>query len=376
MTRKVAIYAPSGWMQWSPIDITTRGLGGSETAAAKLAEHLDDRGWVVTVYGDVDEGCYGNVVYRHHTVFDPAEPTDLFIASRVPQVFDRPIAAGRRMLWVHDTDCGPALNKDRAAQIDDVLCLSAWQLRHVAGMYPFLDGKLRRVRNGIHLPFFQGPADAERDQRVLYTSSPDRGLDVLLELWPQVREQVPGAVLAHCYAPVYDAIADQDPRVAAHRDRINELSDQEGVERLPGMSQPALARLMRESLVWAHPSWHGATSEPFHETSCIGAMEAMAAGLHVVASNWGALGETVQAGALIDGPMGERWREAFTAEIVRGLTDTQLQRHAQAAGPEAAAGLGWGPVAARVGLLARGDMRLPEGLRPKAPEAEPAPAQG
>jgi hypothetical protein len=34
----------------------------------------------------------------------------------------------------------------------------------------------------------------------LYTSSPDRGLDFLLELWPRVREQVPDAELHCAYA--------------------------------------------------------------------------------------------------------------------------------------------------------------------------------
>ena len=73
-------------------------------------------------------------------------------------------------------------------------------------------------------------------------------------------------------------------------------------------------------------------------------MEAQAAGCVVVASNWGALTETVQHGTLVDGdprdPEGS-WRHAFVDAIVQGLTDKQTQLTAQTVGPEFMAGLGW-----------------------------------
>ena len=48
---EIAIYTGPGWEPWAPQDIARKGLGGSETAAVRLAEELDDRGWVVSVYG-------------------------------------------------------------------------------------------------------------------------------------------------------------------------------------------------------------------------------------------------------------------------------------------------------------------------------------
>lgn len=194
-----------------------------------------------------------------------------------------------------------------------------------------------------------------RQQRVLYTSSPDRGLDVMLErIWPAVREQAPGAVLAFAYAPVYFEVARQDPGVHAHAARIRELADQPGVVPLESLSQPALAQMMRESLVWAHPAYCTPAASPFMETSCIGAMEAQAAGCLVVASNWGALSETVRAGRLIDGPaLSGRWVAAFVREIVSGLTDERVQAWAQREGPREAATLGWAPVAEQVDGLIR-----------------------
>jgi glycosyltransferase involved in cell wall biosynthesis len=357
----IAIFCGPGWEPWHPADIERKGLGGSETAAVRLAESLSDLGFVVTVYGELREDtCWRNVIFRHHAKFDPLDRRGALICSRIPEVADRPIAAAVRMLWLHDVDAGPRLNPKRAESFDHVLVLSSWHERHVAGRYPFLRDRLVRTRNGVHAGYFAPLPWVQRAPRVLYTSSPDRGLDVLLELWPRVREQVPDAELHHAYAAVYDRIADQDPAVGAHRDRIRELSAQPGVTRLGSLGQRALAELMCSSRVWAHPSWMGAHAAPFHETSCIGAMEAQAAGCLVVASDWGALSETVRWGHLVNsaGPGDARWEDAFVSHLVEGLTDPDVGKAAVLRGPEVARDLSWAGVAEQVGkLVAAGDRR-------------------
>jgi glycosyltransferase involved in cell wall biosynthesis len=135
------------------------------------------------------------------------------------------------------------------------------------------------------------------------------------------------------------------PHLSKFRDRLRELSDQPGVVNLGSLPQSALADIMRSSMVWAHPSWCSPFDMPFHETSCIGAMEAQAAGLHVVASDWGALRETVEAGHLITGPKSEKWAEAFVDSIVAGLTDGAMLALAERMGPLAMADKGWEGVA-------------------------------
>lgn len=347
---EIAIHTGANWMRWSPADIDSKGLGGSETAAARLADALAQLGWVVTVYGDVDQGCHSQVIYRHHETFDPLAHRDVLISSRLPELFDRPINARHKLLWTHDTDFGDRLTPERAQHIDHVLTLSDWHERHVRELYPFLDGKLEQVRNGIDFEHYTANGSIpKRKRRVVYTSSPDRGLDILLELWPQIRKRVPRATLEFAYAPVYFEIAERDPVVAAHAQKIAELAKQPGVSSLGSLSQPAVAQLLRSSLVWAHPSFNTPHNTPFFETSCIGAVEAQAAGCCVVASNWGALPETVRVGALIDSdPREEMWRSCFVEAIVRALTNNDVQRDAQERGPAAVAGLGWAGVAEQI----------------------------
>lgn len=348
----VAIYTGPGWEKWAPHDIELKGLGGSETAAVRVAQCLSNLGYVVTVYGDVEQQCYQDVIYKHWSTFDPMERRELVISSRMPELFDRRVNAPVRMLWMHDTDCGDRLTPKRAEQIDHILVLSHWHHDHFKATYGHSWDKLRQTRNGIEHAYFEGEAP-ERKKRVVYTSSPDRGLDILLEMWPQVLEQVPDAELRHCYVDVYDRVAEQDPAIGAFRERVRELSDQPGVESVGHLSQPEVAKLMRSAMVWAHPSWSTPTDSPFFETSCIGAMEAQAAGCLAVAARVGALPETVRIGRLVEQKqLTDRWREVFVNMIVEGLTHPEVREWVEFEGPNAVKDLGWGPVARQIeGLM-------------------------
>lgn len=297
----VDIYTGPAWKAWHPIHAEMPGgLGGSETAAFRLGEALTKEGWVVTIYGEFEEqGMWKQVMLRHHSVYDPMADRDVLIASRAPWIADaRPRARWANLLWMHDTDYGPNLTQERGEFFDRVLVLSEWHTRHVEAEYPFLAGRTSIVRNGIEPSYFKGPAlmkaIAEReDHSVIYTSSPDRGLDLLLELWPEVLFHLPDAKLRYCYADVYQAVAQSRPEVAAHLAKINHLAEDLGdsVENLGALAQDELALAMARSGVWAHPSWNTPHNMLFFETFCIGAVESGLAGCRRVMASWGALTE-------------------------------------------------------------------------------------
>jgi glycosyltransferase involved in cell wall biosynthesis len=355
----VAIFTGADGMQWSPGDIETRGLGGSETAVVHVARALAASGRSVTVYGNVAGGAGAGVDYRPAGEFEPAEWHGALLSLRRPEVFGPRCAASVRILWTQDPSGGTSLGPSLAPHLDHVLAVSEWHAGRLRERHPYLAGKVRAIRNGIDVSLFER-ADAEREPRVLFTSQPERGLDILLELWPRVRAEVPDAELAFCHAPVYDFIADRIPHVAEHRRLIDELADQPGVTRLGSLSQPDLAALMLRSRVWAHPSWATPDRLPFNETSCVSAMEAQAAGMWPVASGWGALAETVRVGALIDadGAPGEPWRSRFVEEIVRGLTDPEIHQLAADRGRSHGRSLGWDEVAAEIEPLLGGGVSV------------------
>lgn len=368
---EIAIWTGYAIGPWHPSDILQRGLGGSETAAVRLAEQFAAMGYIVTLYGQFSQpGMVGDVMLRDFQTFDPSEPLDALIGFRDASLFDRRPRARFTALWLEDLAPAERLTPARAQNIDRIYSVSHWHKQQVQDEHPWLDPqKVSASRNGIVHRFFGGDAPV-RENRVIYSSSPDRGADVILDVWPDVRAQVPDAELVLTYSRWYDMVAEVFTQAQDHRRRMYELLEQPGVRRLEGgLGQMALAHLMRTCKVWAHPSWYSAGRNPdgqpggteFHETSCISAMEAQAAGCVAVASNWGALSETVMHGTLVDGDPRDRdgaWRKQFVDAIVQGLTDDVTQQAAQVVGPELMAGMDWRGAAEQVAALIP-DQRQP-----------------
>lgn len=331
---------------WHPMDIASKGLGGSETAAYRVGEALAKQGHVVTLYGRFEqEGAMCDLILRDWQTFDPTEPRDAVIVSRMPAVFDRPINAPVRVLWMHDTDYGPQLTEQRAEQMTHVVTLSTWHQAFVATTYPFLADKLKVIGNGITPGYYQ-PRDIDREQRVVYTSSPDRGLDILLDLWPLVLEQVPEARLVCCYPDYFDMAADSNPELATFRDGLKaKIASMDSVHSAGSLSLPKVAELLRSSMVWAHPSYNTPNQQKFYETFCISALEAQACGCRAVAGGWGALPETISTGVLVEGdPTTEKWKHQFAMHLIESLTNVDVRQMAQTAGPEEIAGQDWASV--------------------------------
>jgi glycosyltransferase involved in cell wall biosynthesis len=238
------------------------------------------------------------------------------------------------------------LTEERAEKIDEIVVLSEWQRARFADLYPFAEDKLRVVRNGISLIEMNDAAESrfphaakpfsKRKPRAVYSSSADRGLDILLELWPRVRERVPTAELHVFYGwNVFDAVARLNPALAAYKQKVLDLyeaagGEDGGVFMRGRVGQRELADEMQQARVWAYPT-------AFLETSCIGAMEARAAGMALVTSDLAALHETVgTAGMLLpwDGPEdGEpgwephnttvEYQQAFVEAVSRLLADAE-----------------------------------------------------
>src|SRR6185369_4325748 len=240
------------------------------------------------------------------------------------------------------------LTDDRLDKIDHVVVLSEWQKARFARLYSAAKAKLTLIRNGIGM--FDPDTDedryaearartfAQRKPRLVYSSSADRGLDVLVGLWPQIRERVPDAELHIFYGfNVLDAVARQNPPLQDFKRGLLAMIEEQGGEKagifLRGrVGQRELADEMGKARVWAYPT-------AFLETSCIGAMEARAAGLPIVTSDLAALRETVgEHGVRVtwaadeDEPFNQsqEYAEQFVYRIEQLLTDGDAWNHWQA----------------------------------------------
>ncbi len=354
---EVAVVTLQAIGKWHPTDIVEKGLGGSETAAWRLAEYLSKAGYAVTLFGDFEQdGICQDVMLKQFTAYDPTVKRRATIAFRNATIFDRPLNSDRTFLWLEDVAGWEGITPERMEHIDFVCSVSEWHSQNIAETYPFIaPEKILTSRNGIMLDYFNDGEDIAREPRLLYTSSPDRGLDVLLEIWPEIKKRVPDAEFLHCYSRWWDFCADGNPESARHRERVIALSEADGVRKIPSQGQIALARLMRSSRVWANPGYYTLQAMKFNETNCISVQEAQAAGCYTVGAAWGALGEMNVAGVKIDGdPMSAEFRQRFIDEIVRGLTDPETQAKAERDGPEAMKDRGWEGPGGQLELLIGG----------------------
>lgn len=319
----IVFYVGPGLEQWNPVTLRRQGMGGSETMVVDMSERLASRGHRVRVFGSCSpahEGIFKGVEYRDASHFHGLD-CDVLIASRTPEAVDQThrVSSRVRLLWVHDAHCGDRLTLGRTNRFDRILGLTEWHISLLRDTYPWIhDSKLVQTRNGIDLGRFATPV--ERDpHKAIWSSSADRGLLLALQEWPRIREQVEDAELHVFYGfENWEATARmmgdaQHMRAITHLRRL--IRTTEGVVHHGRVSGARLAQEMMTAGVWAYPTH-------FAETSCLGAMEAQAAGLRIVTSPLAALNETAgDRAAMIPFQWGSpEYRERFIREVVDAMT--------------------------------------------------------
>ena len=309
----VVIYCGPGWEEWNPDQIDQKGLGGSETAVVLLGRELVRKGMRVTVYGPSD-GVWDGVVYRHWQKFDPAAGCYLFVSWRNPRMFDNDIRAVRKALWVHDTDYREMVTEERMAKVDSIWVMSEWHRQHWSDLYPYTSGKVLVVGNGLRADRFS-PIDVPRDQtKIVYSSSPDRGLSQLLDYWPEITKAIPHVTLDIYYDWTnYDLMGGPTDFKEMIMGKVRQI----GVNWCGRVGQQALADSLKKAGALLYPGPHD-----FCETFGITFLEAQAAGCVPVTRDNGALPETNRYGIIVpnDSPVDE-WVSAVQAALARSETD-------------------------------------------------------
>ncbi len=302
-----------------------RGLGGSESALIYMARTLAENGVCVRVFCNCDRsGVYQGVRYDDLVdfhIYRKFYPLQVLISSRSVRPFKVAMHVRKRILWIHDDIYITFLENDNPASlpVDRIFAISQWQRNEWSRHFHIPIERFFLTRNGVDLTLFK-PAEKKDKYRLVYVSRPDRGLDVLLRLFPYIRNQIPNAEL-HLYTY---RLPDDRPD-----DSLLQMAQQPGVFMRGSLSKPALSAEMAVARLMVYPS-------TFRETSCISAIEAQASGTPVVASSLAALPETVQdgvSGYLIPGePHTEEFGRRFVDAVVSLLNDeTQWQRLSEGA---------------------------------------------
>jgi glycosyltransferase involved in cell wall biosynthesis len=306
-------------------------IGGSETASIRMAAALRGKGF------DVE------LVTRPENL--AGRSCDVFIASRAWKLFHEGVRPGRlNYLWCHDDANAhsgtefknPEVSGRVLSRITGIVFLSHYQARGWIDAFKIPAPKIVMATNGI--PYGRFKVDesklADRPRRAIYSSTPFRGLDLLLNAWPLIRQHAPGAELdVFSSMNVY-----RDEDGPAHLELYRKANSLPGVTYHGSVGQGKLRQAMIGSRVLAYPC-------TFRETSCITAMEAMAAGCGVASTSLGALPETAWQNPIV--PMGDSWLQQWCVEVCRLLLDNEYYVHVALQNRAVARFYDWEAVATR-----------------------------
>ena len=328
---KIAFVDFSGW-DYNTDDVSRMPLGGSQSALCNLANALVKLGHQVFLLNQTSHpGKYSGVecIHMHNIPRDVLQDLDVLAiqnqAGMGEQVKDILNDRTALILWTQHDRNQPSVQKlqDSAEKdiYDAIVFVSDWQRNCFCEHFGIDPSRTRVLRNAIGLPFYQmfdrtsGILTQKSQPLVLaYTSTPFRGLDLLLEVFPQIRQAIPGTRLkVFSSMKVYQVSENQDE--SKYGELYEKCRQTEGVEYIGSLPQADLAGELKSIAVLAYPN-------TFAETSCIAVMEAMASGCYVVTSHLGALPETTAGFARLIPVEGdwETYKTNFVEQTIEILT--------------------------------------------------------
>ena len=301
---KANLLSPIDWFeQWDFRNPDTTGIGGSETAHIELAWRLARRGWDVTSYAPIPADCPSigphGVKWIHHSKADLASPGLWLIYRSLKVVDDMPGTGQHIWIILEDVDCPGEFTEERCEKIEYVIALCHDHASHLIRKYPYATKKIIVGANGIRRDLIE-QVEKERiernPKRLMFASSPDRGLLEMLKIFRRAREQDYELELHAFYGMKRWDVPSISSNKAMSKTRsdIEKWLDQPGVFWHQGLNQVDLCREWFKSGIWCHPT-------DFTETSCITCMDAQACGAIPITRPLWALRTNVRSGIFIEG---------------------------------------------------------------------------
>lgn len=286
----IVTYKVANLPQWDPESIK-KGINGSEEAVIYISKELAALGYQVTVYGDPPQNSVHSSILsnpRYLPLNDPSpKKFDVAIAWRNPYGAPQLKSVAKQVyLWPHDIFRGQVDEKSLSA-FDGVLWISTWQREDWAKYNPILGKHERIFGNGIVAAQFKDVTERKNPYSCIYGSNYARGLDILLDIWPEVRKQFPKATLDIYYGWQHWGLLSAE-KEARMREQVKELASM-GVIDHGSVGHEELNRAYETASFWTYPCTD-------IEVFCITALRAQMAGAVPVIIDGSALPETVRYG--------------------------------------------------------------------------------
>lgn len=297
------LYSPVAFENWDWRNSVEKGIGGSETSHVEMAWRLARRGHEVITYAPIPDDCPGE---WRGTIWKPVEEVDwtldgVWVLYRCPEALDNfTDDHPGKTLWLMNQDWSyTTMNEERSKKLDKMMVLCEWHKRYCLLAHPYLkDEQYMLTSNGLKPELLE---EVEKDNitrnpyRIMYASSPDRGLANVIRAFAVAREFEPRLELHAFYGFNNLRKLTQMPQLQRKADECERL-----MKLVPNVyfhgrvSQDQLYREWLKTGLWVYRT-------DFHETSCITSMESQALGAIPIVSPVAALDENVLYGEAIRG---------------------------------------------------------------------------
>jgi glycosyltransferase involved in cell wall biosynthesis len=324
---KITFLDPVGW-DYNAETPLTQPLGGSQSALCYLATELACQGHEISIVNHITaSGEYGGVrslnwaESANAAFLNQADVVIVLNAALGHELRDRVGVRRPLVLWTQHAHDQPAMRElgrvfERKAWTGFAF-ISVWMRDHYLRTFNILRGRSHILHNGIapsfvvHQPappwFETGAAPV-----LAYTSTPFRGLDVLIDAFPAIRSAFPELRLrVYSSMSIYRVAPEQDD----YRPLYDRCSNMAGIDYIGPVGQVRLADELAGIAALAYPS-------TFAETFCIAAAEAMALGASLITTRLGALPELFgEFAELVElGSDRQQFVDAYAALVVDALS--------------------------------------------------------
>ena len=268
--KNILIYTGFSDIEWNYTYMLHNALGGSEKAVNYISKCLPTD-YNIYISGHVKEEQIDNIHYIHLnklTKLIEEIPFHTVIVSRYISFYEMFSTCSfyQSIIWAHDTlllPYGCNLQETQIVKkwnnyITQCVCLTEWHKELFIQKYPELKSKITLINNGIDVDNFPNIHNKVKN-RFIYTSRPDRGLDILLQLWPKIIDVIPDATLS---IASYGSF----PSNSKETSLKNIIDSYENIHYHGQLVSDRLYEEMSIAEYWLYP-----TSWP--ETSCITALE-------------------------------------------------------------------------------------------------------
>ena len=270
--KNVLIYTGFAENKWNYTYTLDNALGGSEKAVAYISRCFP-QDYNIYISGHVTNETLNNIQYIHLnelTNLIKNTPFHTVIVSRYIGFYEmfKECSFYQSYIWAHDTELLPygcSLNDTQILlkwnkYINGCICLTQWHKNLFIERYPILTNKIQLINNGIDIDIFKQIKTTNKiKNKFIYSSRPERGLNTLLQLWPQILEKIPDATLSIATYGNFPS----NPQELLLKNIIDNI---DSIKFLGKLNTEQLYNEMSTSEYWLYPTH-------WPETSCITALE-------------------------------------------------------------------------------------------------------